>query len=112
MPARLICDDRSLRPAPNSTAVGTDDTNFMAIISPSRTSVVPATRGLIEPRCTMDDRNGATATVISTAMIPDTEKNTLAVRMTSATPSRSPSAVIRATRWTAAVDTPASSSPR
>jgi len=60
----------------------------------------------------MSDRNGARTTVMTTAMTPETEKKTDAVRMTSARPWSSPTAVILATRCTVAVDTPASSRPR
>ena len=86
--------------------------NWTAIIAPRRTRVTPAAPVLMSPRWTMDPRNGATATVISTATPPDTEKKTDAVRMTLARPSWSLSAVILATRWTTAVDTPTSSRAR
>ena len=72
------------------------------------TSVVPTTVGLIAPTLKNEVRNGANPTVTTTAAIPDMAKNTQRVRMRSATPSRSPTAIRRATRWTAAVLTPRS----
>ena len=112
VPASPIWDMRSLRPTPNSTALGTAAMNLAAIITPSRTRVMPDALALLSPRWTIEARNGATTAAITMATSPETEKNTDAVRMTLASPAWSPTAVIRAVRCTTAVDTPTSSRPR
>ncbi len=111
-PTAPIWDWRSPRPAPNSTADGTDPMNCTAVITPRMIKVLEATLPLTSPRWRNDARYGATATVISTATVPVVVKNTSEVRMTSAVSSLSPMAESRATRWTTAVDTPVSSRPR
>ena len=112
IPANPIWEERSLRPTPNSTALGTAARNLTATITARSTRVIPATLSLVPPRWTIDARNGARTTATRTAMAPETVKKTEAVRITLARPSLSPMAVILATRWTVAVDTPTSSTAR
>ncbi len=81
-------------------------------ITPRMTRVTPASVGLMVPRLRNEATNGASPTVTMTASTPEPAKKTQVVRIRSATPSLSPFAVSRATRWTAAVPTPMSSSPR
>ena len=111
-PATPIWDMRSLRPTPNRMALGTAAMNLVAIMAPSRTRVMPEALALLSPRWTIEERNGASTAVMTTASRPDTEKNTDPVRMTLASPAWSPSAVMRAVRCTMAVDTPTSRSDR
>ena len=87
-------------------------TKVSADITPRMTRVIPATRGLIGPRCRNEATKGARPTVMSTASTAEPAKKTQQVRIRSARPSWSSLARKRATRRTAAVPTPTSSRPR